>query len=235
MADPTRRKTVMIGSPQSDRVSLPMKRLLLLTCMLSGVSFSQEPPKEMIKATVLLQSPDVPAGSFAAKSKTMYRAGTRYCRVEELPDPDNGIQGVLIINEPDFWMENLMTKTVRHGVDPGPTFNCRLPTFADDPDKEAAGLEFGQEFDFFKSKGAKPREGPVLQSKQTTGYGVEIGSSMLALFTYGIPERPLAVSRKRGDKDEIYWYSGYGHVPFDAKLFAKPEGMKVEEIKPSLR
>ena len=63
-------------------------------------------------------------------------------------------------------------------------------------------------------------------------YQVEIGSSKLALFTYGNPERPLAVGRVRGGKGEIYWYSGYGQVPFDAKLFAKPEGTKIEEMKP---
>jgi hypothetical protein len=61
---------------------------------------------------------------------------------------------------------------------------------------------------------------------------VEIGGSKLALFTYGTPELRLAVGRVRGDKGEVYWYSGYGQVPFDPKPFAKPEGMKIEEIKP---
>jgi hypothetical protein len=113
----------------------------------------------------------------------MYRAGTRYCRVEEASDPDNGIHGLLIINEPDYWMANLATKTGRHGVDPGPAFNCRMPMFADVPDKEAAGLEFGLEMEFFKSKGATPHRGPVLQTKQTTAYQVQIGGSKLALYT----------------------------------------------------
>ncbi len=129
-------------------------------------------------------------------------------------------------------MANLMTKTARHGVDPGPTFNCHLAMFADDPDKEAAGLEFGLEMQFFKTKGAAAHEGAVLQGKKTTQYRVEIGSSKLALFTYGSPERPLAVGRVRGDNGEIYWYSGYGDIPFDAKLFEKPDGMKIEDAKP---
>jgi len=205
---------------------------LLVTCMLSIASFPQEPPKEMTKVVVQLQGPEVPAESFAAKPKTMYRAGSRYCRVEEAPDAEHGLQGLLILNEPDYWMANLMTKTARHGVDPGPTFNCHMPMFADDPEKEAAGLEFGLEMEFFKAKGATPHEGAVLQSKKTTQYQVEIGNSKLALFTYGTPERPLAVGRVRGGKGEIYWYNGYGQVPFDAKLFAMPQGMKIEETKP---
>jgi len=137
----------------------------------------------MTKVEVQLQGPDVSANSFGAKPRTMYRAGTRYCRVEEASDPDNGIHGLLIINEPDYWMANLATKTGRHGVDPGPAFNCRMPMFADDPDKEAAGLEFGLEMEFFKSKGATPHRGPVLQTKQTTAYQVQIGGSKLALYT----------------------------------------------------
>jgi len=181
---------------------------------------------------VHLEGPDIPAGSFATKPKVMYRAGSRYCRVEEAPDEDNGLHGLLIVNEPDYWMANLVTKTARHGVDPGPTFNCHMPLFADDPDKDAPGLEFGLEMEFFKANGASSHEGSVLQGKKTTQYQVEIGGSKLALFTYGTPERPLAVGRVRGGKGEIYWYSGYGQVPFDAKLFAKPEGTKIEEMKP---
>jgi hypothetical protein len=185
----------------------------------------------MTKIEVRLEGPNIPAGSFATKPKVMYRAGTRYCRIEEAEDTENHIHGLLIVNEPDAWMVNLVTKTARHIADPGPTFNCHMPLFVDDPDKEASGLEFGLEREFFKSKGATPHEGSVLQGKQTTQYQVEIGKSKLALFTYGTPERPLAVGRVRGNSGEIYWYSGYGEVPFDAKLFAKPEGIKVEEVK----
>jgi hypothetical protein len=185
----------------------------------------------MTKIEVHLEGPDIPAGSFATKPKVMYRAGAAYCRIEEEEDTENGIHGLMIVNEPNAWMVNLTAKTARRIVDPGPTFNCHLPLFADDPDKETAGLEFGLEMQFFQSKGATSREGAVLQGKQTTQYQVAVGSSKLALFTYGNPERPLAVGRVRGNKGEIYWYSGYGEVPFDATLFAKPEGVKIEKVK----
>jgi hypothetical protein len=201
--------------------SLPL--FLLLATLLA-----QQPPKEMTKVEALLQSSDVPAGSFAAKPKVMYRAGSRYCRIEEAPDPDHGIHGLAIINEPDYWLVNLLSQTAQHAVDSGPTFNCHMPIFAD-TDK---ALEFGLEQEYFKSKGASPQQGPVLQTKRTTLYKVEVASSTLALFTYGTPERPLAVSRVRGNKSEIYWFSGYGQVQFDPALFAKPEGVKIEDQKP---
>ena len=215
-----------------------MIRFLALICVLTGAILAEEPPKTMTKIEVILQSPDAPEGSFAAKPKVFYRAGNRYCRVEEAPDPDHGIHGRIIINEPDWWMVNLFSNTARHGLDPGPTFNCRLTIFAngspksiDDKDKQIMQLEFGRELEFFKSKGAIPKKGPVLQTKDTIGYMVDVGTTTLALFTYGAPERPLAVSQDHDGKTDIYWYSSYGQIEFDPKLFTKPENVKIEESK----
>jgi len=142
----------------------------------------------------------------------------------------------MIVNEPDYWMVNLLARTARHGLDPGPTFNCHLPIFADESldeeGKQIRQLEFGLELEFFKSKGATPETGPVLQTKETMVYRTKAGSAALALFTYGTPEHPLAVARQRGEKNDLFWYSGYGQVEFDPKLFAKPENVKVEDSKP---
>jgi hypothetical protein len=202
------------------------KRLSLLAVALVHTSSAQQPPKVMTKVEVFLEGPDIPAGSFATKPKVMYRAGTRYCRIEEAPDPGNGIHGLAITNEPDAWMVNLVSKTAKHMVDPGPTFNCRLPIFPD-ADKD---LEFGFELEYFKGKGAVPQKGPEMQAKSTTVYKVDVGNgTALALFTYGSPERPMLVSRVRGDKGEIFWFTGWGDLPFQPALFAKPEGVKIAD------
>lgn len=192
----------------------------------------------MTKMVVQLQGHDAPAGSFAAKPRTLFRAGNQFCRTEEEPDPEHGIHGLLIVNEPDAWLVNLETKSVQHMVDPGPTFNCRMPIFAalpssapEDEAKQINALEFGYELEFFKSKGATGQPGGVQQGQQTTAYKLRIGDSTLALFTYGTPERPLAAAWLRGDKNEIFWYSGYGQVDFDSKLFAKPVNVKIEDAK----
>jgi len=215
-----------------------MRRTCLFACLLTTSLIAQQTPKIMTKMVVQLDSSDVPAGSFAAKPKTMFRAGTQFCRVEEEPDPEHGIHGVLISNEPDAWLVNLETKSAQHMVDPGPTFNCRMPIFAnrfqelpEEEFKQIRGLEFGFELEFFKSKGATPQPGGVMQGQQTTAYKRTFGDSSVALFTYGTPERPLAVAWLRGDKHDIFWYSGYGDLDFDPKLFAKPEHVKVDDGK----
>jgi hypothetical protein len=211
---------------------------LKLACLLSCSLLAQQPPKTMTKMVVQLQGSDVPDDSFAAKPKTIFRAGNKYCRIEEKPDPEHGIHGVIIVNEPETWMVNLADGTAKHMTDPGPTFNCRLPIFAGwlselpgDAAKQIGGLEFGHEMEFFTAGGAKPDKGPELQSQQTNTYMLSFGDISLALFTYGTPERPLAVALRRGNKHQILWYSGYGEIEFDAKLFDKPSGVKIEEMK----
>lgn len=193
----------------------------------------------MTKVVVHLQSPDVPEGSFATQPKAIYRAGTRYCRIEEWPDTEHGIHGLVVINEPDTWLVNLMTKTAQHQVDSGPTFNCRLPIFAlgenikssADMQNPLVELEFGRELAYFEGKGAASGPGPTLEGKTTKAYKVEIADSQLLLFTSGTPEKPVAVARQHGSKRDVYWYGTYEEVPFDAKLFAKPEGVKIEDAK----
>jgi hypothetical protein len=205
-------------------INLLRKAFPLGFVFLSGGLLAQQ-PAVMTRVEVVLQGPDVPAGSFATKPRVMYRAGSRYCRTEEAPDMEHEIQGLAIVNEPDYWMVNLIKKTAQHAIDPGPTFNCHLPIFPD-VDKN---LEFGLEPEYFKSKGASRQQGPILQGKQTTLYKVDVGDATLALFTYGISERPMAVSRVRRERGDIFWFRGWGDLPFDAKLFAKPEGVKISD------
>jgi len=217
-----------------------MSKLLVGLCALVGLMVGQEPPKMMTRVEVTLHSPDVPEGSFAAKPKVFYRAGDRYCRIEEAADPEAGVHNLMIVNEPDYWAVNLLTKTAKHGSDPGPTFNCHLPIFAsgdpkalDDETKEIRQLEFGREPEFFEHKGAAPEPGPAFAKHETTMYRAQVGAAVLMLFVAKSPELPVAVSLKRGGETEIFLYSQYARMEFDAKLFAKPADVKIEDLKPA--
>ncbi|MDP8979287.1 MAG: hypothetical protein M3O35_01705 [Acidobacteriota bacterium] len=106
-----------------------MTTVLILVLVCCGVALAEDAPATMTRLTVKIESPEIPKDSFAAQAKRMYRAGSRYCRIEENPDLEHGIHGLIIINEPDSWMINRLHKTARHMVDPGPTYNCRMPIF----------------------------------------------------------------------------------------------------------
>jgi hypothetical protein len=214
-----------------------MRRLSLLLLFATTLT-PDDTPKTMTKIEVHLEGPEVIAGSFSAKPKVIYRAGTRYCRVEEAEDTENKIHGLLIVNEPDAWMVNLYDKSARHIVDPGPTFNCKLPIFAKvDPKDEAAilyqDLQFGSELKFFKKMGSTGQPGPEEDGKKATQHTIEIGSTRFMMFTISTPnERSLAVGRAVGDKGEVFIYTTYEEIHFDAKLFARPDGAKISEAKP---
>lgn len=216
-----------------------MKKLYF-TLLLASLVLAQETPKTMNRITVQLDGSEVPQNSFARKPKNIYRAGSTYCRVEEAPDPEHNIRSLLIVNEPNVWMVNLATKTAQHTVDPGPTFHCHLPIFSgpvpNTPDKvdyAKLELEFGYELEYFRKMSAVRQDpGPVLQKQQTVAYFLDMGETRFALFTYGASEFPLLVAHTVGNKGEMLWYSGYGQVPFDLKLFAKPEGVTIAETAP---
>jgi hypothetical protein len=194
----------------------------------------QPPPKTMTRLVVRLESAELKPGSFASKPRTFYRATANYCRIEEAPDPDNDIQGMIIMAQPDVWMVNLATKQGRHLLISGP--GCRLPIFtmqevkaAPDLKHPLLDLEFGRELEFFKNKAKSPEAGPVLQGKPTKLYTVKLEDSELLLFTTGTPEVPLAVILKKSSGEYTYTYDSYEQLPFNAKLFSKPEGVAIRE------
>jgi hypothetical protein len=95
------------------------------------------------------------------------------------------------------------------------------PQSLDAETKEIRQLEFGRELEFFERKGAVPVPGPALLEHETTSHKAQVGTAALTLFVAKSAELPIAVSLKRGDKNEIFLYSQYARMEFDAKLFAK--------------
>jgi hypothetical protein len=206
-----------------------------LTFAFLRVSFcADSAPAKMTHVIAQMSGPNISADSFAAKPKVYWRASNQYCRIDEEPDPEKGIHGRIIMNEPDAWLVNLADNTAKHLLDTGPTFNCRLPIFPIDMEtaKSKVGeLEFGRELAFFRDNGAKSIEGPKLEF-QANYYELMIGDSVLKLVERADIHAPILIGLIRGDK--AFWVRYLlwdDQVPFKADLFAKPTGMKVEEPK----
>jgi hypothetical protein len=213
-----------------------MKTLTLL-CALSVGALGQQLPDSMTKMAVTFESPTTPPGTFPTVPMTVYRVGTQYCRSDEALNAAEHAQWTTIDNEPNSWTVNVTKKKAQHFVDPGPRLECRIPIFRD---KQVKGdndtnpfldLEYGLELEYFKGKGSAAKPGPALRDKPTTAYTVPIKDWQVTLYTTGTPERPLALRRQRGNVTQTYWYEVYEQVPFDAQLFAKPEGVKIQEVR----
>ena len=188
----------------------------------------------MTNVIVQMSGTEIPSDSFATKPKVYWRASNQYCRVYEEPDPNNNIHGRTVINEPDAWLINLAGGTAKHLIDQGPTFNCKLPVFALDPEtaKSKIGeLEFGRELAFFQADGAKAVEGPKLEFKANY-YELTVGDSVLKLVERADIGAPLLIALIRGDSIvQVRYLLWDDQVPFKADMFAKPTGVKIEEAK----
>jgi hypothetical protein len=153
--------------------------------------------------------------------------------VDEEPDPENGIHGRVVINEPDSWLVNLSDNTAKHMLDPGPTFNCKLPIFAmgrEMAKSKIGELEVGRELDFFQANGAKLIEGPKLQF-EAKYYELDLADSVLKLVERVDIHAPILIVLTSGDKTYQARYLLWDEIPFKADLFAKPNGVKIEELK----
>jgi hypothetical protein len=207
--------------------------LAIALALIPGIGVCADTPSTMIHAIVQMSGTDFPAGSFAAKPKIFWRASSQFCRIEEELDPAHGIHGVMVINEPDVWLINLADETAKHIVDPGPTFNCKMPIFAFSAEMtkgKLGELEIGHEIEFFHTNGAQLIEGPKLEF-EANYYELKVGDSILRLVERVDKHVPILIGLVLGDKQYSARYLLWGEVPFKVDIFAKPTGVKIEETK----
>lgn len=209
-----------------------MRSVWLIMLLGIGVCSAQEPPKTMTVIVAKLSEPEQDPASFAAQSKKIWRAGTKYARMEEAPDLTNHIHGLLIVKEPDAWLINLFEKSGRHVVDPGPTFNARLPIF--DPSSGAnavvSELEFGRELEFFKKNNATSSAADV--GKAATRYDLTVGDNKLTFWIDAKSKKPIRLSLTAitAKKQQTFEYLTYDEdVQFDPSLFLPPPDIAISD------
>jgi hypothetical protein len=215
-----------------------MRRAWLTAAAILIVPFggfsADEMPTKMIHLIAQMSGTDIPAGAFGGKPKTMWRASNNYCRIDEEPDPQKGLHLRTIMNEPDAWLVDLASNRAKHMVDPGPTFNCRMPIFAFDmamAKGKIGELEFGRELEFFQKNGAKEVSGPKLEFKAAY-YELELNGMILKLVERVDIHAPILIALLQGEKTtEVRYLLWDDQVPFKIDLFSKPAGVTMEELK----
>jgi len=211
-------------------VHIPL--LVVLGLALVPVARGQESPKTMMMISTRVVEPRPAPSSFAAQARTLWRAGTKYGRVAEPPDLQNHIHGLMIINEPNVWMINLLDKSGKHEVDPGPSLDVHLPIFPDrSVSTQLKDLEFGRELEFFTTKGAKGSEGEMINGRGTSRYELTIENSKIVLWTDVKSKKPLRVSLIEGAQIETIEYLSYDDLAFNPSLFQPPAGIVMQSSK----
>jgi len=164
----------------------------------------------------------------------MWRAGNGYCRIDEEPDPERQVHLRIIMSEPDSWLVDLASNQAKHMVDPGPTFNCRMPIFAFSEEllKGKIGeLEYGHELDFFQKNGAMEIEGPKLSAFEAKYFRLDVDGASLMLVERVDKQAPLEIVLLQGEKvTQIRYLLWDDQAAFNANLFAMPTGVAIEEV-----
>jgi hypothetical protein len=209
----------------------------LLGCLVIGLLAQAADVSTMTKMNVRLMGPGIRPGSHAALPKLIYRAGSKYARMEDAPEARQRIEKITIIAEPDAYSVDLMGRTGTHVIDQGGPGDMHLPMVLPfDPNHKLGVLdrmEFGAELDFFTNAGAAKSAGPIINAKPTDKYSLDVAGSHAELITRDASDVPVFVSWTSKDGTYKYEYSVYQEVPFDAKLFSRPAGIKFHEIPPA--
>lgn len=216
---------------------MTMKTILLLlsACFfLSHPAPAQSSSAKMTRIVMRDTSPDVPRTSFAAKPRTLYRIGETYGRVEEEPDPDRNIRGLLIVSEPKIWLINLWDQTGRFMVDPGPTHVFRAPVISPEGHGEEQSLrefEYGREYEFLHMNHAIPGietvEGITYDKLSLT-----IDGFTISLLSHAGEERPYRMTVSKGQK--LVLQVDYDFYQRDLEpqmtLFEPPRNIRIAEL-----
>jgi len=210
----------------------PVLPLLLL--LVTADAFPECAPSKAVRIVSRPESAGIPADSFAALPKTVYRLGSKYLRLEELPDTANKIHGLVVTSAPDNWIVNLADHTGRHIVDPDPKGKVLVPLFPPGSfggfPKELSAIEMGCEAAFFDSM-KSPKRALKGQGIEKIQQAVGVDGWKLVLVRNSGVSPPEVLFVFKGD--EIVYalrYLSYEELPeVDMKLFSKPEGIEFSE------
>lgn len=203
---------------------------ILIVLIPSSIAFAADcAPEKMVRIVFREATPGIDPRSFAAQPKTLYRLGLTQGRLEEVPDRERRIHGLIVVNERDVWIVNRFDRSGQHVVDPGPTFALRAPVLGgEDVPPPLLELEFGCELAFIEARA--PKAGGQLD----LGGGVVLDQHRYTHGDHGVavlvrPEdrRVFGVAYyQRGALRRLILYVEYelGLEPNPA-LFARPEGI----------
>jgi hypothetical protein len=208
--------------------------ILLLSLLLPVQARGACAPETLARIVFRDATPGIDRESFAGQPKTLYRLGDRYFRMEEAPDAEHGIHGLLITAEPDSWLINLADRSGRHIVDRSTPFVIHAQVFGGPEDPEILkSFEFGCELAYMKARGSQPVRATIGRFT-LDNYKVTEGAHMITLSIIAGSERPLFASHfKNGVAEKLYQYVQYDlQLKPDPHLFEPPTGIKIEEVKP---
>jgi len=202
--------------------------LLILALFMTPDALAGCAPEKMVRITFRNATPELEDGSFATLPRTICRLGKHYSRLEEAPDTEHGVHGLIVTNQRDTWMVNLAMKRGRHIVDDAEQYDFHAPIIGGRK-TPFPGFEFGCELAWMEGRGVKPVPvivgGMDLLRFEASAEGLTV--VLLVDPNDGLP-RSVEVTRS-GELIYRLRYDNYltGLEP-DMTLFARPAGIRFD-------
>lgn len=187
-------------------------------------------PKTMTKMVIRDISHFVEKDSFHSKPKTLYRCGVQYARLEAPLNPEKNSQVLVVVKEPDIWMIDQVSKTGQVLKDAEGEFHVPVWSGVTIP-PPLQGLEYGQEFIFFKKYKAS-KTGPVtLGTIACDRYHLIRSQYQVVLLARQGKEIPVELQILEDGKTimDDFYDSYETALPFDPSLFRVPDGVKMAD------
>jgi hypothetical protein len=196
---------------------------------MTGPALADCAPAKLVRMVTSLVALGEPA-DFRHKPKVQYRLGNGRTRLEEQPDPEEGVHLLLITDAPMAWTIDLVSKSGTVQRDTDVPSVVRAPIFSEDEvPKEIQQVEFGCEAEFIASPGTS-------HSVQVTSRGTVLKHSIVSgkwKLTLGVSEDSgvpkLVLLLKDGKTVAAIRYHSYEileQVP--EGLFAPPAGIAIQ-------
>jgi len=165
---------------------------------------------------------NIKPNSFEASVRKLWRYTDSYARLEEAPNPQTGIHGLLITSAPN-------SSDPRHVVDRGPTYNVIIPVFPSERDGKLKQLQMGRELAFFRANGAIAALDEPVDTAMCTVLRAKVDDSEIKLFLdKGSPQQPRQVWIRNPRSEYAVRYLRYRtDLPVDLSLFAVPKDVQI--------
>src|SRR5262245_16259092 len=171
---------------------------------------------------------NIKPGSFEASVRKLWRYTDSYARLEEAPNPQTGIHGLLISNAPNSYLINQYTKVARHVVDRGPTYNVVIPVFPSEREGKLKQLQMGRELAFFRANGAGPAQDEPIDTAMCSVLRAKIEDSEIKLFLDKESQQPRQVSIRNSRSEYAVRYVRYRtDLAVDLSLFSVPKDVQI--------
>jgi hypothetical protein len=201
-------------------------RLALLIAVLAPAANAAD--RSMVYIEYRFIAVNIKPGSFEASVRKLWRYTDSYARLEEVPNPQTGIHGLLITNAPNSYLINRYTKVARHVVDPGPTYNVVIPVFPSEREGKLKRLQMGRELAFFRANGAVPAPNEPVDTAMCSVLRAKVEDSEIKLFLDKESQQPRQVSIRNPRSEYAVRYVRYRtDLPVDLSLFAVPKDVQV--------